>query len=172
MKALLFLLIFSMHFSYAQDDVSTSTVKENHIPVLQPKTGQLGIGVQAGYQSGITLEYWDAESRAINFAVTVEHGNLGFSLAHLWMFRGAFPGDVTPLVPYVGAGLMRATGKNNDLVGREGEGFMWAIQVPLGFEYIPERKKFTVFAEGLPGVALANINFGLLGADAGFRVYF
>src|SRR5665213_1663242 len=85
------------------------------MPNQVAKSGQLGIGAQIGIQSGLNAEYWLSEGRTVSGAVTVEHGNTAVNVAYLWMFRGAFPDDIDPLVPFVGVGAMGVFGNKRDI---------------------------------------------------------
>src|SRR6185437_8406423 len=99
MKLLLFILLVLPSFSFADGDLEPAPEAEPiqlspvQLPAKVEKRRHFGIGAQIGVQSGLTSEYWTAESRAINTVIGYQHGNLAVSASHLWMFRGAFPGD-------------------------------------------------------------------------------
>ena len=154
------------------DDSIVPTAKEVHIPAWQNKLGQLGVGLQAGVQSGLTIEYWTAESRALDATLTTESGNIVLGLAHLWMFRGAFPGDADPLVTYLGFGALGFFGNRGDYLVHEDKNFIWALQAPVGFEYLLEKKNYSFFIEAVPGMQFSPISRVFIGADAGFHFYF
>lgn len=163
--------VFTAHFAAATVGISSSILDRAKIFQSFDKAGQLGVGVQGGVQSGLNLQYWTAESRAVDLSLTGEHKNLALGLSHLWMFRGAFPGDITPLTPYVGAGLLAIVGHNDDILARTtGSNVAGAITIPLGFEFLVRRWGF--FGEAAPAYEFAPVARDFLLADVGARYYF
>lgn len=156
------------------DDSSDSDVvdsaKPENLPQKIEMAGRFGIGAQAGFQSGATLAYWMNESHALNAIFTMEHGNFVAGLAHLWMFRTAFVGDVNPMVPYIGVGVLGAFGKNADEILRDGSKSAAVVTLPLGCEYLFEH--FGIFLEISPGVEISKNAPDVFSGDGGARFYF
>jgi hypothetical protein len=165
------ILILAAPFTSATTDVSSSILDRGKVITELNKSGQLGVGFVAGSQSGLSAEYWTAESRALAGTLALEHQNVVVGLTHQWMFRGAFPGDLTPLTPFVGAGLLEILGRRPDGLRRQGGGdAVTAVQLPLGFVFLDRRWGF--FAEAAPCFEFLPVFHDFIFADLGARYYF
>lgn len=137
----------------------------------------IGVGFQAGQYNGLNVEYWLTERRTLNATVAGEQGNSALSVDHRWMFRDAFTDrrqgrTVRSLVPYAGLGAVVLIGSQSDVLDRNNEEFAWAVQVPLGIEFLPAQERFSVFAQIIPSLEMVPISVPFLTGDIGARFYF
>ena len=136
------------------------------------KAGQVGVGLQLGSLSGLTLDYWNTSQESWNASLLNDYGNMAIGLGHRWMFPNAFTGPSNVFVPYVGAGALMAFGNRDDYFASRSETFAVAVQVPLGLEFLPSTQRFGVFAELIPSLELTPVIFGFFNGDVGARFYF
>lgn len=141
----------------------------------QEKSGQMGIGVAVGSLTGLTTQFWLSNDHAMNATFAAERGNTAISIAHLWLFRGAFANggrEANYFVPYIGVGAVAAFGTQSDYFTKENENIATAAQIPVGIEFLPTLERFDVFAELVPSLEITPTAVGFLTADLGARFYF
>jgi hypothetical protein len=138
------------------------------------KTGQVGVGIQVGANTGIVADYWTSESTTLNLNLTALNGNFGVGAAHDWMFRDAFgSGEVArTFVPFVGVGALGVFGAESDSFRRNEQNFALAAQMPIGVEYLPSRQRFSIYAQVLPSVELTPYGYFFINGDIGGKFYF
>jgi hypothetical protein len=158
--------------AFAQDG-GTSMMSRDSIEAGN-RVDQIGLGVQVGSLSGVNMEYWTSKDTTINAGLTFSQANTALSLAHVWMFPGAFSGSAAALVPYVGAGALGIWGNTNSSDNRNynNDNFIFAAQVPVGLEFLPAAQRFSIYGELVPSLEIAPYVVGFLNADIGARFYF
>ncbi len=164
--------------SFAATDVGESSTHVLPYRNNTDKADEVGVGVEVGTQSGVNVEYWLTNNRTLEAAVSFDNGNTVFSFSHQWMFRNLFSGSANShaanyFVPYIGIGGLLGFGTNSDYFTRNGsDNSAFALQVPLGVEFLPGPQRFSVFAELAPSVEIAPQGAGFMTADLGARFYF
>jgi hypothetical protein len=169
LAALLAAVTFGSMSALAQGTSSASAKGLN----ARDKTDELGIGLQAGSLTGVNLQYWATANRTINGSLTSEFGNTALAVSHNWYFHDTFKGQFNNFVPFIGAGVIGAWGSKNDSFRKNAnEDFGLAVQVPLGIEFLPHMRRFSVFAEFAPSLEVTPANYGFLTGDVGARYFF
>ena len=141
------------------------------------KTDQLGVGIEVGASPGVNLEYWLENDRALNGIIGIYNGDSEISLAYLWMFRNAFASianrrEVSYFVPYVGLGVLAGFGTNDDYFSRNSQNSAFAMQIPLGIEFLPSQQRFSIFAEIATTLEVSPTGYVFTTADLGAKFYF
>lgn len=154
-----------------------ANVSSTKYPVVTniEKIDQFGIGLSVGSLTGLSTQYWLDNERTLNGTFAAENGNTAVSVAHLWLFRGAFAGkssQANAFVPYIGVGAIGAFGKHSDYFTRDNENFAFAAQVPLGMEFLPGPERFDIYIEIAPSIELTPTSGGFVTANLGARFYF
>lgn len=143
-------------------------------PAEARKGGPLGLGIEAGDPSGLSLKYFLGEKTAVD-------AGLGFSLNHNW-FRAHvdylfhFPqrwggGDWRP---YVGVGGRIAAwdrGRRDDWYDDDDE-FALGARIPVGLAWHPDQVPIDVFAEVVPGLWVIPGTFFAADFAIGARFFF
>lgn len=138
------------------------------------KAGQIGVGAQAGANTGITADYWTTDHNSISLNLTGFGKNFGIGGAYNWMLRNAFgSGEIgRGFVPFAGIGAIGVFGTESDNFKREGQRVALAVQVPLGLQWLPITQRFGLFGKISPSVELAPYGYFFIDADIGARFYF
>jgi hypothetical protein len=144
----------------------------NYTSFNEPNSaGSIGIGLQVGSLSGVNIEYWASTDRTWNAIFAIEHLNSAIGVAHHWMLENIVSASAKTL-PYIGLGMLEASGTESDIFSRNDETHALAAQVPLGFEYLPSQKRYSIFAEVDPSLEISPVATGFFTVDFGGKYYF
>lgn len=167
------LMVLGLTLSFSAHGAGTSTMNTANISNAE-KAGHIGVGLQAGSNTGVNAEYWAAQNRAWTAAISQEHGNAAVLFGHNWMYRDVFAGSASAITPYIGAGLLGVFGNNDDYLNRTetNRDFVLAAQMPLGLEWLPHTQRFSIFGQISPSIEVTPLLLGFMGADIGARFYF
>jgi hypothetical protein len=171
---MIYSLFAAILFSISANAAGLSTSRYSSV-ANEEKAGQFGAGLAVGSLTGLSTQYWLDNGRAINATFAAERGNVALSVAHLWLFRGAFANTsrrANDFVPYIGIGAIAAFGTQSDYFTRNNENVAVAAQVPFGIEFLPSLQRFDIFAELAPSLEIVPTTGGFLTADLGARFYF
>lgn len=173
MKAMSSLFITILLSCFAQAANVSST--KHPVVTNSEKIDQFGVGLSVGSLTGLSAQYWLDNERTLNGTFAAANGNTAVSVAHLWLFHGAFANSGSQgsaFVPYVGVGAIGASGTHSDYFTRDNENFAFAAQVPLGLEFLPSPERFDIFIEIAPSIEITPASAGFVTANLGARFYF
>ena len=154
------------------DEISTFPYQEPR--PSSSKSGELGLGLKWGDLTGLTAKYWNTETRAWDFTLAFDNGATAFAVDHLWHFRSAFSGfaHADSLVPFLGFGVIGASGSDSRYFNRRTSDFELAARAPGGLEFLPRSVSLGIFVEAALGFGFTPTNYSFVTADLGARYYF
>jgi len=131
-----------------------------------------GIGVIIGEPTGLSVKYWLDEERAIDGAAAWSYSeNDSFQLHGDYLIHNDELLEANELPVYYGIGA-RLKFKDDDGRGRNENGAIFGIRVPLGITYLFDEEPLDLFFELVPVLDLAP-DFDLdINAAVGLRYYF
>jgi hypothetical protein len=174
MKSIKYILLGMMALFIGHVQAQTTRTSIDDLPTINNmnKVDQVGVGLELGSLSGVTVDYWHSSAATWNASLLADSGNTAIALAHEWMFPAAASRVSNVVLPYIGAGALMAFGNHSDYFSDRSQTFALALQVPLGIQFLPPHQRFGIFAEIKPSLEITPATVAFFNADLGARFYF